>query len=174
MFSGYVERLISDAIRHGDSHKETMDMANYWIEEKQLIHKLFKVLVPRFNNTTSSYTRMLNAPIPHASTEDSHPYFRSVIELRGNPFPALVQSRGDNKLLIQNVLLEEAKKEFRAQKYAEIAEDLEAKANAAAKEKASPATSVDENKEEVTADATNNVENAEVNEATSEKSSKPK
>ncbi|KAL1461064.1 hypothetical protein WDU94_012996 [Cyamophila willieti] len=126
---GYAERLISDAIRHGDTHKETMEMADYWIEEKNLVHKLFKVLVPRFQNTSSSYTRMLNAPIPHATPEDSHPHFRSVIELRGNPFPPLIQSAVDNRLLIQNVLLEEAKKEYRAAKYAEIAQDLESRAN---------------------------------------------
>uniref|UniRef100_A0A8D8V5M2 Large ribosomal subunit protein bL17m n=1 Tax=Cacopsylla melanoneura TaxID=428564 RepID=A0A8D8V5M2_9HEMI len=131
---GYAERLISDAIRHGDTHQETMEMADYWIEEKNLVHKLFKVLVPRFQNTSTSYTRSLNAPIPHATPESSLPYFRSVIELRGNPFPPLVPNPVDNRLLIQNVLLDEAKKEYRAAKYAEIAQDLESKANEASSE----------------------------------------
>ncbi|XP_008487879.1 39S ribosomal protein L17, mitochondrial [Diaphorina citri] len=127
---GYVERLISDAIRHGDTHKETMDMADFWIEEKNIVHKLFKVLVPRFQNTTVSYTRAYNAPIPHATPEKSDLSFHSVIELRGNPFPPLVQRAVDSRLHIQNVLLDEAKKEYRAQKYAEIAQDLESRANA--------------------------------------------
>lgn len=126
-FPGYAECLISDAIRHGDTHKETMEMANYWIEDKTLVHKLFKVLAPRFQNTTTSYTRMLSAPIPQATAEDTSINFRSVLELRGNPFPPLVQNTAHNRLLIHNVLLDEAKKEFRAQKYSEIAQQLESK-----------------------------------------------
>gem|GEM_PF-6024949 len=55
-------QLISDAIRHGDCHKETMEMADYWITEKQLVHKLFKVLVPRYQDCPVSYTRMIKAP----------------------------------------------------------------------------------------------------------------
>lgn len=173
-FLGYVERLISDAIRHGDKHAETMEMANYWIEEKQLVHKLFKVLVPRFQNTSSSYTRMLNAPIPHATPEDSYHYFRSVIELRGNPFPPLIKSGIDNKLLIQNVLLDEAKKEFRTAKYAEIAMDLEAKAIAETK-RINPSESRDSVAIEDQVELNSSGDKvADVNEATCEKSSEPK
>jgi len=71
--------LISEAIRHGDTHKPTMEMADYWIEEKQLIHKLFKVLVPRFNDYQTSYTMLYRAP--KAYPEIVYP--RSVLELRG-------------------------------------------------------------------------------------------
>ncbi|GLH00014.1 39S ribosomal protein L17, mitochondrial [Gryllus bimaculatus] len=44
---GYAERLISEAIRYGDCHRTTMELADFWLLEKQLVHKLFKVLVPR-------------------------------------------------------------------------------------------------------------------------------
>jgi hypothetical protein len=38
-----------------------MEMADYWLVEKQLVHKLFKVLVPRYSNYTTAYTRLLRA-----------------------------------------------------------------------------------------------------------------
>lgn len=38
-------QLISSAIRYGDCHKPTMELADYWLYEKQLVHKLFKVMV---------------------------------------------------------------------------------------------------------------------------------
>lgn len=55
-------KLISDAIRYGDTHKHTMEMADFWLEEKQLIHKLFKVLVPRYENFPTAYTRLVLGP----------------------------------------------------------------------------------------------------------------
>lgn len=56
-----------------------MEMADYWLEEKQLIHKLFKVLVPRFNDYKSSYTMLYRAPKNYEHTV----YPQSVLELRG-------------------------------------------------------------------------------------------
>ncbi|XP_075211394.1 mitochondrial ribosomal protein L17 [Lycorma delicatula] len=120
---GYAERLISDAIRHGDTHEETMDMANYWLLEKQLIHKLFKVLVPRYENYNISYTRMLKLS---ALYPNAHPM--SVLELRGNPYPPLhFPQNFSNRNMIHNVLLEEAKKQYRAEKYDQMAKELESK-----------------------------------------------
>jgi len=61
---GYAERLISEAIRHGDCHRPTMNLAKFWIEDEALVPKLFKVLVPRFQEWPSGlpYTRLLRAP----------------------------------------------------------------------------------------------------------------
>lgn len=42
----------------------------------------------------------------------------------GNPYPKLTSDQSSNRNLIHNVLLDEAKKEFRAQKYAEMAEQI--------------------------------------------------
>ncbi|XP_032671015.1 39S ribosomal protein L17, mitochondrial isoform X2 [Odontomachus brunneus] len=92
---GYVELLINEAIRNGPTHKETMDMANFWIAEKQLVHKLFKVLVPRYQNYTISFTKLHKAPNIYPGC----PYERAVLELR-------------------------AKKEYRMEKYKEIAENI--------------------------------------------------
>lgn len=117
---GYAERLISDAIRYGDCHKTTMEMADFWLIEKQLVHKLFKVLAPRYENYTTSYTRIWKA----SQMWPSGRYKRSVLELKGNPFPPLYPDTRNNRNLIHNILLDEAKKEYRVQKYAELAEKL--------------------------------------------------
>lgn len=97
-----------------------MDVANYWLLEKELIHKLFKVLVPRFENCKTAYTRMMKAPqqFPGRITD------KVVLELRGNPYPSLTNRQGNNKLLIQNVLLDAAKHDYWQSKYAEIAEKI--------------------------------------------------
>jgi len=60
----YAERLISEAIRYGDCHRPTMNLAKFWITDPALIPKLFQVLVPRYQEWPSglSYTRMLRAP----------------------------------------------------------------------------------------------------------------
>lgn len=102
----YAERLISDAIRYGDTHKPTMDTASFWLLEKQLVHKLFKVLVPRLENCQTSYTRMYKAPREYPGNG----YHRALIEIRGNPFPAVGNFKPNRKNLLHNVLLEEAKK----------------------------------------------------------------
>lgn len=96
-------------------------MADFWLTEKQLVHKLFKVLVPRFQHCNVSYTRMLKAPKPYPGDT----YQRAVLELRGNPFPPLVPDANHNRNLIHNVLLDEAKKAYRAEKYAQIAAKIE-------------------------------------------------
>ncbi|XP_030767703.1 39S ribosomal protein L17, mitochondrial-like [Sitophilus oryzae] len=91
----YAERLISDAIRYGDTHRTTMEMADYWLVEKQLVHKLFKVLAPRYENYNISYTRLLRAPRPYPGPEDE----KAVLELRGNPYPPLLLTTPQIKIL---------------------------------------------------------------------------
>lgn len=117
---GYAERLISDAIRYGDRHQPTMEMADFWLTEKQLVHKLFKVLAPRFEEYKVSATRMYKAPKEYPGWYRK----RAVLELRGNPYPALVQNLHQNRNLLHNVLLDEARKDFRKEKYAEIAAQI--------------------------------------------------
>lgn len=72
-------QLISEALRHGPQHTETMEFAKFWIIEKQLIHKLFKVLVPRYQNYTTSFTKLHNAPYIYPG----YAYKRAVLELKG-------------------------------------------------------------------------------------------
>ncbi|KAJ8887962.1 hypothetical protein PR048_007446 [Dryococelus australis] len=117
---GFAERLISEAVRHGDCHRTTMELADFWLLEKQLMHKLFKVLVPRFQNYSISYTRFFLAPSSYPDKTRK----RAVLELRGNPYPPLTSDTSQNRNLIHNVLLDEARKEYRLQKYSEIADSL--------------------------------------------------
>lgn len=98
-----------------------MEMADYWLVEKQLVHKLFKVLVPRYENYNVSFTKMYKAPKPYPGKH----YDRAVLELRGNPYPPLVPDMSNNRNLIHNVLLDEAKKAYRTNKYAQIAAKIE-------------------------------------------------
>ncbi|OWR42860.1 large ribosomal subunit protein bL17m [Danaus plexippus] len=116
----YAERLISEAISHGDCHKPTMEIADYWLLEKELVHKLFKVLVPRFENSSSAFTRMYKAPKPAYGRVIE----KTILELKGNPYPSLTTRQPNNKLLLQNVLLDAAKYDYRQTKYAEISEKM--------------------------------------------------
>ncbi len=76
---------------HGDRHRHTMEMAKWWLDgDKSAVYKLFQVLVPRFKDSTRSYTRLMASPMqrerfPH----DRLAGHRAVLELRGNPFPPL-------------------------------------------------------------------------------------
>ncbi|XP_034943925.1 39S ribosomal protein L17, mitochondrial [Chelonus insularis] len=118
---GYVERLISEAIRHGPTHAETMAMADYWIIEKQYVHKLFKVLVPRFKDyTSSSFTKIHHIQTDYPGSQIP----KAVLELKGNPYPSLEYPRKYENQLIHNVLLDAARKEYRLQKYKELSMSL--------------------------------------------------
>ncbi|XP_053608312.1 large ribosomal subunit protein bL17m [Plodia interpunctella] len=116
----YAERLISEAIRHGDCHKPTMETADFWLLEKQLIHKLFKVLVPRYEQFSTCYTNFVKAP----RAQNSRNPDKAVLELKGNPYPPLKNKQAKNRLLIQNILLDAAKHDYRQAKYAEIAQNI--------------------------------------------------
>ncbi|KAK2582645.1 hypothetical protein KPH14_004924 [Odynerus spinipes] len=117
---GYVERLISDAIRYGPNHKETMEMADFWITEKQLVHKLFKVLAPRYKDYTISFTKLHKAPYIYPDVV----YKRAVLELRGNIYPSIEQYNPHEHNLLHNILLSAARKDFRMEKYEEIANSI--------------------------------------------------
>ncbi|XP_054710715.1 39S ribosomal protein L17, mitochondrial-like [Uloborus diversus] len=116
---GYADRLITEAIRHGDKHPQTMDMANFWLEDKQMIHKLFKVLAPRFEKYRTSFTEMNLIPLPyHLSAEKKriHFYQYCVLELKGNPYPPLPKKPKPNSDSLTNILLKEASKDFQKMK----------------------------------------------------------
>lgn len=59
-----------------------MELANFWIIEKQFVHKLFKVLVPRYENYTTSFTKLHNAPCIYPGFG----FKRAVLELKGIQF----------------------------------------------------------------------------------------
>lgn len=106
---GYAERLIQEAIDHGDTDTQTMQLADYWLLEKDLIHKLFKVLVPRYQNYHTSFTQMWNLPIQYPGRPIPH----TVLELKENPWPPVVPHMREVKGSLVNVLLDASKKDYR-------------------------------------------------------------
>ncbi|XP_068782383.1 large ribosomal subunit protein bL17m-like [Struthio camelus] len=104
---GYAERLIEYA-KLGDTDERAMRMADFWLTEKDLIHKLFKVLAPRFQPHPGNYTRLLQIP-----NRDSDRAKMAVIELKGNPFPPLIQPRRDTEKTLLNQLLKGYREDVR-------------------------------------------------------------
>ncbi|OXU21060.1 hypothetical protein TSAR_014566 [Trichomalopsis sarcophagae] len=100
-------------------NKNMMELADYWILEKQLIHKLFNVLPSRYYGSTI-YTNLYHSPRQFPGIH----YKRAVLELKGNPFPSIVTHSTDGGLLIQNVLLNQAKKEYSSRQYEKTAENI--------------------------------------------------
>lgn len=119
-------QLINEAIRYGDTHQPTMEMADYWLLEKQLVHKLFKVICPRFENYQGPVTKMFNAPREYPALPERAYFKRSVLELKGNPYPPILPDISyRNKNLIHNVLLNNARRDF----YKENKQEKESKKN---------------------------------------------
>ena len=119
----YTERLIQEAIIHGDTHKPTMELADWWLEDKAAIHKLFKVIVPRMQDQPFAYTRLFTSPTQASSNmlgQDprmKQHYPKVIVELVGHRFPPLYYSNTEpNRKMIHNVLLSEARREMRLQK----------------------------------------------------------
>jgi hypothetical protein len=97
-----------------------MEMASWWLDsDRAAVHKLFKVLVPRFRELEGpiSYTRLLYSPTKIVTNFENTRTFNGTfvtVELRGNPFPALEYSNSrPNKKLIHNVLLSEAARDLK-------------------------------------------------------------
>ena len=44
----YTERLLQEALVHGEASPVMLEMAHFWLQEPPLVQKLFDVLAPRF------------------------------------------------------------------------------------------------------------------------------
>lgn len=88
-------------------------MASFWLTEKDLIPKLFKVLAPRFETQSKDYTRI--ARLPNRQNLDRAKM--AVLEYKGNPFPPLYPVKKENELTLINQLLKGYREE-RAQQLA--------------------------------------------------------
>lgn len=99
---GYAEILIQQSIKNGYDHEITKEMVDYWIvvgflifrakrktfhsvfpiflQEKDIIPKLFEVLVPRYENYDSSFTSLHTLPYVYPGG----PKKLGVLELKGN------------------------------------------------------------------------------------------
>ncbi|XP_074538942.1 large ribosomal subunit protein bL17m [Halichoeres trimaculatus] len=108
----YAEKLV-DYAKKGDSDEKAMKMASFWLTEKDLVPKLFKVLAPRFETRSNGYTRM--ARIPNRNNLDRAKM--AVLEYKGNPFPPLFPVKKQNELTLINQLLKGYREE-KAQQFA--------------------------------------------------------
>lgn len=108
----YAEKLI-DYAKKGDTDDKAMKMASFWLTEKDLVPKLFKVLAPRFETKSGGYTRF--ARIPNRQNLDRAKM--AVLEYKGNPFPPLYPAKKENELTLINQLL----KSYREDKAQQLA-----------------------------------------------------
>ena len=94
-------------------------LRNYCLpdSDRTAVHKLFKVLVPRFRDYTTSYTKMFYLPKKiitnfEGNLQSQYGTFVTV-ELKENPYPKLVYSNiTPNRKAIHNILLAEAAKDY--------------------------------------------------------------
>jgi len=114
---GYVELLVQHAHRNGDQHAATMELMDYWILEKDLIPKVFSVLVPRYKYSPAAVTQLHHLGVKYPGED----HRLVVLELKGNPWPPIKTNQRDVSGNLVNVLLDAARKDYRRQKYAEIA-----------------------------------------------------
>ncbi|XP_061468351.1 large ribosomal subunit protein bL17m [Rhineura floridana] len=115
----YAEHLI-DYAKRGDTDPNAMRMADFWLTEKDLIHKLFKVLAPRFQPHARNYTRMLQIP----NRENMDRAKMAVIEYKGNPFPPLPLPQRDSEKTLVNQLLKGYREDVRRSRDAQLLEGL--------------------------------------------------
>ncbi len=115
----YTECLLQRTLDNGIKHADTRKMLDWWITDAAAMHKLVNVLVPRFKDTTRSYTRLLKAPMLFDPTDVLNPmagmaHKKVMLELRGNPFPPLSYPNSrPNRNHLHNVLLEAARRDKR-------------------------------------------------------------
>lgn len=116
----HVELLIIEAMRNGDKHRPTMALANFWLREKNLIHKLFKVFVPRYSEFSSSFTALhflgidyskCNTTLTEAKNSKRSKGQEVILEMRGNCLPPITRPRLNRYGLLSNVLIDGARDE---------------------------------------------------------------
>lgn len=124
------ERLIVEAMRNGDRHRLTMELANYWLRDKALIHKLFKVFVPRYLNYPGSFTaiHLLGknyevSGLTMTERKEQKParilhFGEAVLEMRGNSLPQIIRPKFNRTGLLTNILIEGARESWRKESFA--------------------------------------------------------
>lgn len=132
----HVEMLIVEAMRNGDRHRPTMALANFWLREKNLVHKLFKVFVPRYLNHTSAFTalHMLGKDCPRYGEPESEwrnkPWKwnisdEAVLEMKGNNLPPIIRPKLELSGLLNNVLMDGARERKRNQRLEGFEKEIE-------------------------------------------------
>ena len=98
-----------------------MEMADYWLLEKDLVPKLFQVIVPRYENKMGPYTLVhkLSPEYPGGGRKNI------VMELKNNPLPPIKnESTRDFSNSLTNILVRAMKQEY---KFKNLAQNLDEK-----------------------------------------------
>uniref|UniRef100_A0A1I7UKY6 Large ribosomal subunit protein bL17m n=1 Tax=Caenorhabditis tropicalis TaxID=1561998 RepID=A0A1I7UKY6_9PELO len=110
----YIERLIQLGVERGPLDEYTAEMMEWWLPEKDLITKMHDVLVPRFQNRESPFTSLFRLPPQRLQQfiqnkrEIWKRYDIGVLEIYGNPFPAVQAARLEQSDSILDILLTDA------------------------------------------------------------------
>ena len=88
-----------------------MEMADYWILEKDLVPKLFQVLVPRYQDKIGPYTLVHKLPVEYPGKGTK----RICMELKGNSLPPIrtPETYWDFKSSLSNVLIGALRNEYK-------------------------------------------------------------
>lgn len=89
-----------------------MEMADYWILEKDLVPKLFQVIVPRYSSTLGPYTQVHKLPVDYQSRFGTK---KICMELKNNALPP-IRSPGathDFSNSLTNILISSLKQDFK-------------------------------------------------------------
>uniref|UniRef100_UPI00358E190C large ribosomal subunit protein bL17m-like isoform X6 n=1 Tax=Myxine glutinosa TaxID=7769 RepID=UPI00358E190C len=96
----YAEKII-DYGKLGDRNARAMKIADFWLTEKDLIPKLFRVLAPRFAESSGPYLQVVR--VPNSANLDRAP--TSAIEYLGNPLPPLpIKRRAPDDTLLNTLI----------------------------------------------------------------------
>ena len=113
---GYAELLLQEALRNGPNHKPTMELMDFYLLQKDLIHRMFNVFVPRYARFEGPHTKASFVPTKPAGRIHVGGMRRQMLELKGNPYPPVEPRHLDNKQSLANILLAEAKRDYVRQK----------------------------------------------------------
>uniref|UniRef100_A0A1I8AIR1 Large ribosomal subunit protein bL17m n=1 Tax=Steinernema glaseri TaxID=37863 RepID=A0A1I8AIR1_9BILA len=112
----YAERLLQLAVERGANDEYTLEMADWWLMEKDLVTKLFEVLVPRYEGVDQPFTSIYQLPKQRVEgyIQKKRIFYKhqdvAILELNGNPFPSVISEPEERSCSLLNVLLKEALK----------------------------------------------------------------
>uniref|UniRef100_A0A0L8HQQ2 Large ribosomal subunit protein bL17m n=1 Tax=Octopus bimaculoides TaxID=37653 RepID=A0A0L8HQQ2_OCTBM len=103
-----LRRTVTAVVRYEriESYYHRLDEARGYTErEKDLVLKLFKVLVPRYSNYSTSFTDMYKLPTVYPGKDGA----LGILELKGNPWPPVLPDHKSKDQYLINQLLEAAR-----------------------------------------------------------------
>ncbi|GMT18678.1 hypothetical protein PFISCL1PPCAC_9975, partial [Pristionchus fissidentatus] len=110
----YLERLIQLAVEKGPSDEYTAEMVEWWLPEPGLDYKLFDVIAPRFSSVPAPFTGLYRLPSKRLEQyiQNKRVFWKrydiGVLEIEGNPFPAVVSTPSTHSHLLLNQLLKKS------------------------------------------------------------------